>query len=158
MPAVKPALCLLPLFIPFAAGWVRWQEARILRDGRPLSATELADALEMGVAFPEKIRVLVVTSIPVLNGPVVRFLAKAFPAVSAKTVGLSLRYGIYLRAPFGGSRHLLAHECVHTGQYERAGSIGVFLWDYFAGCIRDGYASSEMELEAIIRSGMLEES
>ena len=101
---------LLPLLLPVAAKWVEWHERKILRQGVPLSLTGLADAARMGVAHPEKIRLMRVDGIPMLNGPLIRTLACLVPTVSVSTVGLSLRYGIYVREPWAEDRHLIAHE------------------------------------------------
>ncbi|NQX02377.1 hypothetical protein HQ447_17100 [bacterium] len=46
----------------------------------------------------------------------------------------------------------LAHECLHTGQYERHGEIAGFLRAYFTECIELGYPDAPMEQEAILRS------
>jgi hypothetical protein len=147
---------LLPLALPFAAAWVEWHERRILRSGIPLSATGLADAARMGVVHPEKIRLMQVSRIPVLNSPLMKTLSRLIPSISANTVGLSLRYGIYIREPWEGDRFLIAHECVHTGQYERSGSVTAFLCAYFAECIEIGYPDAPMEQEAILRSASLD--
>lgn len=154
---MKPALRFLPLFIPLAAKWVEWHERKILRDGVPLTTEELADASLMGVAHPEKIRLMSVERIPVLNGVFVKWLSRLVPSISASTVALSLRYGIYVRARYWRDRHLVAHECVHTGQYERHGSIAQFLRAYFTECIGDGYPDAPLEQEAILRSADLDE-
>ncbi len=111
------------------------------------------DAAKMGVARPERIRLLRVERIPVLNGGFIRLLARWFPAISTNTVGLTLGHGIYIRSPWWGDRGLIAHECVHVGQYERCGSVADFLTKYFTQCIEDGYPDAAMEQEAIHRSG-----
>lgn len=146
---------MLWLAVPPAVLWVKWQEQKILQTGTALTSQGLEDARRMGVFEPEKIRVLVVDQIPLFNGGFMDFLSRVFPQVTSKTVGLSLRHGIYVRRPFAGDRHLVAHECVHTGQYERAGSIARFLVDYFAGCIEFGYPDAPLEREAIERSADL---
>ena len=96
-----------------------------------------------------------VDKIPVLNSRLLGILSRFVPGVSDKTVGLTLRYGIYIRKAYWGDRLLVAHECVHTGQYERSGSVHAFLMDYFTECITDGYPSAAMEQEAILRSASL---
>jgi hypothetical protein len=149
------ALACLPLCIPPAACWVAWHEREILRHGIPLSAAGLEDAARMGVAHPERVRLMKVDRIPLLNGWGVRKLSQVFPAVSAGTVGLSLRYGIYLRARHWGDRQLIAHECVHTAQYERLGGIREFLAAYFTQCLESGYPDAPLEQEAILRSAAL---
>jgi len=110
----------------------------------------------MGVAHPEKIRLMKVDQIPVLNGRVVKALSSLFPMISCNTVGLTLRYGIYIRSRYWDDRHLIAHECVHTGQYERCGSVASFLKCYFTECLETGYPDAPMEQEAIVRSSTLQ--
>ncbi len=152
---MKFALRFLPAFVAIAARWVEWHERKILKNGVPLTPECLADAARMGVAEPEKIRLMRVAAIPVLNGRLVKLLARRIPEISANTVGLTLGYGIYIRSPWWADRHLIAHECVHTGQYERCGSASAFLTAYFTQCIKDGYPAAVMEQEAILRSADL---
>lgn len=149
---MKLALRFLPAFVAIASRWVERHERKILRNGVPLPPASLADASRMGVANPEKIRLMRVDTIPVLNSRIMKFLASQMPEISANTVGLTLGYGIYIRSPWWDDRHLVAHECVHTGQYERCGSTAAFLTAYFTQCIEDGYPAAAMEQEAILRS------
>ncbi len=109
----------------------------------------------MGVAHPEKIRLMRVDRIPVLNSLLMKCIARLLPPVSANTVGLCLRYGIYLRVRYSDNRHLIAHECVHTGQYERHGSVSSFLRAYLTECMETGYPDAPLEREAISRSASL---
>ena len=154
---MKIMLKFLPLLLPIATLWVEREERKILRNGVPLSPDGLIDAALMGVAHPERIRLMKVDQIPWLNGPLVKLLSRAIPTVSVNTVGLSLRYGIYIRSRYWGSRHLIAHECVHTGQYERSGSVAGFLRAYFTECLEVGYPHAPMEQEAIMRSSELDD-
>jgi hypothetical protein len=149
---------ILTPFAFLASKWVEHHEQKILRNGVPLSAEELEDALEMGVAHPEKIRLMKVDGIPVLNGGLIRFLSHFIPRISPHTVGLSLRYGIYIHSRYWRNRLMVAHECVHTAQYERYGSPAKFLRAYFTQCIVSGYPDAELEKEAVIRSSELNES
>ena len=141
--------------LPLAALWVAVQERRIRRNGVPLSPEGLRDAALMGVARPQNIRLMKVDRIPWLNGALVKWLSRIVPAVSCNTVGLSLRYGIYIRSKYWGNRQLIAHECVHTGQYERHGDIVGFLRAYFTECMECGYPDAPLEQEAVLRSGAL---
>ncbi|MEO5915938.1 MAG: hypothetical protein ABIS50_17010 [Luteolibacter sp.] len=146
---------LLLVLLPLAVKWVVREERRILKNGVPLSPDGLMDASRMGVAHPEKIRLVKVDRIPMLNGVFMKWLSAMIPSVSCQTVGLSLRYGIYIRSRYWNDRHLIAHECVHTGQYERCGSVAAFLKSYFTECIESGYPDAPMEQEAIMRSAGL---
>ena len=152
---MKLLLKFLPLFLPLASFWVVWEERKILRHGVSLSPEALLDAAKMGVAHPEKIRLMKVDRIPWLNGRCVKLLSRLIPTISPHTVGLSLRYGIYIRSRYWGNRHLVAHECVHSGQYERAGSVAGFLRAYFTECIESGDPDAPLEQEAIMRSAAL---
>jgi hypothetical protein len=153
---MKRVLFFLPAFVMVATRWVEWHERKILKHGVTLPEESLMDATRMGVARPEEIRLMRVDRIPVLNGSVIRFLARWFPEISASTVGLTLGHGIYIRSPWWSDRHLIAHECVHVGQYERCGSTAAFLKNYFTECIETGYPAAPMEQEAILRSATLE--
>lgn len=154
----QPALgkLLLAVVIPLAAKWVEREEKRILRDGVPLDRQGLLDAGRMGVCHPEKIRLMKVDHIPILNSRFMELLSRMIPAVSASTVGLSLGYGIYVRSGYWGNRQLVAHECVHTAQYERYASRSRFLREYFSQCLVCGYPSAPLEQEAILRSAELD--
>lgn len=151
---MKPAYPLLAIALPVITWWVERHERRILREEEPLAGQALEDAAAMSVRHPEKIRVLHVERIPVLNGRLLDLLARIFPTISAGTIGLSLRYGIYIRREYRGNRMLLAHECVHTAQYEECGGPGVFLRRYFRQCLKYGYGSAPMEREALGKSSV----
>ena len=142
----------LPIFLPIVVVWALCHERRILNCGLPLSAEGLADAARMGVRFPEKVRVMQVERIPLLNGWMAKMISCVIPDVSSSTVGLSLGYGIYVRTHLGNNRHLIAHECVHTGQYERCGGVSPFLRAYLGECFEYGYPNGPFEQEAILRS------
>jgi len=142
---------LLFVFLPVAGAWAVWHEWKVLRQGVPLSHQGLMDATALGVRHPQRIRILHVEKIPVLNGRLLRALSKFWPQISTHTIGLCLRYGIYLRegCALDRQRELIAHECVHTAQYERCGGFLKFMARYFSECIRYGYLSAPMEMEAV---------
>lgn len=135
--------------IPPAVEWAEEQEHAICTQGTPLSASQFADALAIGIAAPQRVRVLAVPEIPGPRDPALAAAADAvglnFPSAS----GFTYRYGIYLRADRASDRQLLAHELVHTRQYERLGGIENFLRQYLLECVTFGYARSPLEIEAI---------
>jgi hypothetical protein len=141
--------------LPLATAWVQEQETRILTSGVDLTSAQLSDARQMGVAHPERVRLLSVARVPVPEHPILRAAAATTGMVSPLTVGLTLRYGIYLRDQFATDRFLVAHELVHTGQYERWGGIAAFLRQYLQECFTIGYPDAPMEQEAIQRSNRL---
>ena len=145
----------VPLIVPIATRWVRQQETLILKNGVPLNETQLEDARKVGVENPEKIRLAFVDDIPVPHGRILGPLGRFTGLVSPHTAGITLGFGIYIRAKLRNDRNLIAHECVHVGQYERCGSIENFLRDYLRECLDPGYPWGPMEQEAIHRAAAL---
>jgi hypothetical protein len=141
-----------PLLLPLAVKWAERAEKRILLEGVPLVEPHLSDAKMMGVEYPEKIRLLKVPSIPLPNNPIVKFAAHFTGLVSPHTAGMALRYGIFIREDFSGDRNLIAHECVHTSQYERLGGFNAFLSRYLRECLEIGYPEAPLEQEAMLKS------
>jgi hypothetical protein len=143
------------ILLPLAVAWVEEQECLILRDGVPLSDSQLQDAQIVGVAAPGKMRVLQVTQIPIPKHPLLRRACDITGAITASTSGLSARYGIFLRADQSHRRNLFVHESVHTAQYERLGGVVPFLERYLKECITVGYPEGPMEQEAIITAARI---
>ena len=134
--------------LPLAAEWAREQEQRILREGQPLSAEQIADARAVGVREPERVRVLRVEEIPAPPHPILKALSAQIEFLPARPSGLTFQYGIFLRTDCPQDRHLVVHELVHTSQYERLGGIVSFLRDYIKECVTLGYRESSLEREA----------
>ena len=138
--------------LPLAAAWVEEQDKHILESGAALTPEQANDARAGGVAHPKRVRLRVVDAIPTPAHPVLRAASQATGLVGPFTAGLTLRYGIYIRRDLDGDRGLIAHELVHTGQYERHGSILAFLRQYLHECLTIGYPAAPMEQEAIVVS------
>ena len=119
--------------LPLACDWVAQHERAILLQGVPLTPAQLADARQLGVQHPERVRAA----------------AQATRFLTSDTIGLTLRYGIFLRADYWGDRALLAHELVHSAQYERLCGIEPFLRQYFAEVLALGYLRAPLEQEAV---------
>ena len=148
-PFLRPlAKALVPLMLPLGCRWLESQERRILAEGRPLDAAELADARALGIAHPERVRLLALPRLPLPHNRLVRTLGLWTGTLSEETVGLSACYGIFLRTPFDRDRRLLAHELTHTRQYERLGGVRPFLRQYLHECLTAGYLFAAMEREA----------
>ncbi|HEY3897459.1 MAG TPA: hypothetical protein VGM54_02540 [Chthoniobacter sp.] len=138
--------------LPLAAAWAEEQEKRILAAGTALTEDQLSDATRVGVTQPQRVRLLTVRAIPAPDHPLLRAAGEATGLISPFTAGLTLRYGIFVRRDFIEDRRLIAHELVHTGQYERFGSVAAFLRQYLSECLTIGYPEAPLEQEAIIRS------
>lgn len=116
--------------------------------GRKLSDEELLWAKQIGISQPDKIRILNVAKIPT---PVPNFIErliqrKGYPAGSA--AGMCMRYGIYAKETYAHRKSLIAHELVHTHQFERLGGLYHFLKTYLQETMILGYHNSPLEKEA----------
>jgi hypothetical protein len=134
--------------LPLACAWVEEQEQLILKKGVGLTEAQMADARSIGVAAPERVRLMKVEGIPLPDHPGLCAAAQESGLLSPDTAGLTLRYGIFVRAPFWETRDLVVHELVHVRQYEQLGGLEPFLRKYFWECITLGYAQAPMEHEA----------
>lgn len=135
--------------MPLACKWTEEQEQVILNNGDALSNIQLADARNVGVIHPERIRLLIVNQIPMPDHPALHAAATAIQLITPATTGLTLRYGIYIRSDHRKNRQLITHELVHTAQYERLGGFLPFLQQYLYECNTIGYPATPMEQEAI---------
>jgi hypothetical protein len=139
---------LLETLLPLACAWAEEQEAIILLHGVALTPSQLADAQRIGVARPERVRLRVAEEIPMPEKPALRDAAEKTGLLSPFTAGLTLRYGIFIRADHWGERRLVVHELTHTAQYERLGGFKPFLEVYLQECLTVGYPFGALEREA----------
>jgi hypothetical protein len=135
--------------LPAAARWAEDQERTILQNGVKLTGAQLADARQAGVSYPAKIRLLKVSAVPAPLDSALAQAAAAINLITPGTIGMALRYGIYLRSDHWTDRLTFVHECVHTAQYERVGGFLPFLQQYLLECITIGYPAAPMEQEAV---------
>jgi hypothetical protein len=135
--------------LPLACEWAAAQDQRILSAGAPLSSAQLSDARLVGVAAPERVRVLHEAKIPAPEHPRLREAAELTRLISPLTGGMALRYGIFIRADCRGQRALLVHELAHTAQYERLGGFRPFLERYLVECVTIGYPEAPLEQEVV---------
>lgn len=140
---------LVPVLLPYVIRWIEARDRQILAEGTPLSEQSAADARAIGVANPERIRLLRVPKVPLPAGRLINLAERLAGGPWDHTAGLTARYGIFIREPYWGDRRLIAHELAHTAQYERLGGIAPFLRAYLTECLTSGYAGAALELEAI---------
>ena len=134
-------------FLPVACVWAARHESTILRRGVALSAPQADKARQIGGAHPEKVRLLAVNVIPPTHH-LLRTVGAKLGFVSSQTIGMTLRYGIFIQTDHWGDRRLLVHELAHVAQYERFGGFRRFLLQYLQECINPGYPFGALELEA----------
>ncbi len=142
-------LASLDKLLPLAAQWVAAVEQRIEREGFPLLKEELEDARAVGVVDAERVRLLPLERVPEPDALALQAAARAIRFLTPTTRGLALRYGIFVRNDCWRDRRLVAHELVHTAQYERLGGIEPFLQRYLSECLTVGYPAGPLEQEAI---------
>lgn len=144
----------LELF-PLAVAWAEQQENYILQNGILLTPFQVADARLIPVVNPEKVKLLRVNQIPLPSEASLRTAAQMTGLITTNTIGLTLRYGVFIRQDFWNNRKTIIHELVHVAQYERLEGIGQFLQKYLQECITIGYPQGPMEQEAIILSNKI---
>jgi hypothetical protein len=143
---IPPAL--FKMLLPLACQWAEEQEHNILREGVALTISQIAEARTIGVQQPERVRLRVVEEIPRPDSTILRAAAEQTGLLSPFTIGLTLRYGIFIHADHWGERRLVVHELAHAAQYERLGGFHPFLSAYLDECLTVGYPSGPLEQEA----------
>ena len=140
-------LSILPQLLPKVIGWAEKQSAELCSSGMALTERGQSIAKAAGVTHAEKIRISIVSSIPIPDDPVLQKVAIETGLLGPDTAGLTLGYGIYIRAG-KGSAQLLSHECRHVYQYETFGSIGEFMSIYLQQIAQYGYEDAPLEVDA----------
>ncbi len=135
--------------LPLASEWAAAKEKVVLKNGVPLSNSQMNDAKRAGVIHPEKVRIFKVPQIPLPKHPVLKAAAEETQLITPTTVGLTVRYGIFIHSDFSDDRYLMVHELVHTSQYEKLGGFLPFFRKYLLQLINIGYPEAPMEQEAI---------
>jgi hypothetical protein len=138
----------IKVLLPLVVSWVEEQEGIILREGVPLTGQLVQDARRIGIEHPENVRLRVVPEIPMPTHTVLHSVSQKLGFLSKYTAGLTLQYGIYIRADCWGERRLVVHELAHVAQYERLGGTKPFLEQYLHECLTVGYPYGDLEQEA----------
>ncbi|UCG05948.1 MAG: hypothetical protein JSV83_18860 [Desulfobacterales bacterium] len=82
--------------LPLAVEWDEAKEKVILDHGTALSPQYMEDAKSVGVKYPERVRIYEVSRIPIPKHPILRSAAEATQLISPATIGIALRYGIFI--------------------------------------------------------------
>jgi Domain of unknown function (DUF4157) len=141
--------------LPLAVRWAEHQEKEILENGVPLAIQEAEDARAIGVRDSDRVRLWQVKTVLRPTNKALRAACDAIDFLTSETRGLTLGHGIFIRADCWRDRALIAHELVHTAQYERFGGIEPFLRQYLVECLTVGYAASPLEQEALTVSARI---
>jgi len=84
------------VLLPFACAWAKRHESIILRTGVPLSAAQAQMAKKLGVLYPDRVRLRATPQIPPSNW-LLRRVGEKLGFISSQTIGMTLRYGIFIR-------------------------------------------------------------
>jgi hypothetical protein len=137
----------LPYLTPMAIEWAEMTSRDALSRGVELSDYQVRIAADVGVAHPEKIRLLTVNAIPrPEEGPLGQLAIQA-NLLGPQTIGLALGHAVFIRQGELCDR-LLSHEFRHVYQYESAGSIGSFIPRYLLEIAQFGYDAAPFEIDA----------
>jgi hypothetical protein len=135
--------------LALASEWAEAKERVVLKNGIPLSNSQMEDAERVGVIHPERVRIFKVPQIPLPKHPVLKAAAESTQFITPASVGFTARYGIFIHSDFSDDRCLIVHELVHTSQYEKLGGFLPFFRKYLLQLINIGYPEAPMEQEAI---------
>lgn len=138
----------LPGLISAATEWASAQEAHALSVGRSLEPGEIGEAASVGVAFPERVRLCVVSTMPKPDHDLLVDAMKQTNFLGDGTLGLTLGYAIFVLSGHEHHKWLLRHELRHVAQYEQAGSVGTFLQTYLEQVLSVGYHDAPLEADA----------
>ncbi|UQO36848.1 hypothetical protein [Burkholderia cepacia] len=138
---------ILPSALPAAVAWAEAEAARGIAQGAPLTPARADDARAVGVAQPERIRLVIVERMPFPETPTLAAIARDTGLLSPGTIGLTLGHAVYVLRE-QDTRRLLTHEFRHVHQYEAAGSIGAFLARYLQEIATVGYHDAPLEADA----------
>lgn len=141
--------------MPAILWWARRQERFIIRCGRKLDQLELSWCKQLGIQYPERIRILTVPKVPTPSPAWLEQIIRKLNFPAGNAAGMCLRYGIFIHDQVEQPKTIIAHELVHTKQYEQLGGFAPFMKQYILECIQLGYANSPMEHDANSRANKL---
>lgn len=138
------------LIFPLAVQWAQRRQRKGLRHGRGLSPEEMRIARRVGVREVQRLRIIETDRIPLPGSGLLGLATRMAGFHESDPWGMSLGYAVFIRRGWGGSvQELLAHEFVHTAQFERMGGMRPYLVRYLRECLTLGYTASPMEQEAV---------
>lgn len=131
---------------PLAIQWASEEEGNALKHGEPLNQEEITYAKQIRILFPEKIRLLKVSSMPSLKNPILKKAAAEMGSQLSQADELTLNHAIFIKQDHWRKLRLIVHELVHAAQYERFGGLSLlrqFILEY------PDYPNGSLEKEAI---------
>ena len=141
--------------MPATLAWATRLNASVLAQGKPLSAWQAADAVEVGVRQPDAVRILRVPVLPQPDCPHFRNLATQSGFDLGGSTGMALGYAVLICHSALGDRKVLRHELRHVAQFEQCSDLGRFLDSYLAQIAQHGYCDAPFEVDARRHEGRL---
>jgi hypothetical protein len=135
----------ITLLEPRIVAFVEQCDQDVLSRGRALTAGETLIAAQLGVAHPDRVRILVSRAFPEPDDP--KFAAAIDALGPSNPIAETTGYGIQLTPRAAASRRILRHELTHVVQFERFGTAG-FMHIYLGELTHGGYGGSALEAEA----------
>ena len=137
-----------PALLEKAIDWASNLESTVLESGLELTPTQRIDARLAGVKEPARIRLQITNHMPMPEDALLRAANDQVHLITPGALGLTIGYGVIVRAGHEHVRRLLVHEFVHVAQYERMGGMDAFLEEYLTQILRVGYDQAPLEYEA----------
>jgi hypothetical protein len=103
--------------------------------------------MRVGVAHPERVRIVVTSDFPATAELALATQLKAQYGVDRRTKtphAETMGYAIFIRPDYANARWVLAHELTHVAQFETLGTER-FLHDYLMQLILVGYTYAPLE-------------
>lgn len=138
----------LPSLTRSAVEWAKIMEREGQAKGKPLAFWQVADALDVGVIAPDRVRVCLVDAMPQIGDPELSAVAAERGILGRDTLGITLGYVIFVRKTHAGLRTLLRHELRHVAQCEKAGGLDSFIPAYLTEIVSFGYRQAPYEMDA----------
>ena len=111
----------LEILAPLTLEWFEQIESQYLHKGRTLTLEEQQMARSIGVASPEKVRVIVLKHFPHPANTTLKLYTRNYGMGASSEAGRTMGNVIMLKAKRQDERELLAYELVHIAQQEKLG-------------------------------------
>lgn len=145
-------LALLSQLIGQYIDWAAVIDKSGQQQGIALSAAQQVIARDVGVAAPERVRLIYLPAVPFpLDNPGLKLLGESLGFIGPGIVNNAqvFGYAIYVRDGFVLDTPKLAHELVHVRQIEHSSFQSITLWHLW-DLVWYGYKNSRIEAEAFL--------
>ncbi|TYC89683.1 hypothetical protein [Novosphingobium sp. BW1] len=138
-------------FLARYAAWAKGIETKGQARGTPLTAEQTDLARQIGIAHPEKVRLVHVEAVPFpTQDEAMRKMGESLGFIGPGITNNAQAFGytIWVRDGFTLDRPSLAHELVHVAQIERSANFDAYVQRYMQELQTYGHAKMPLEVEA----------